>query len=152
MLLLLHLDFGRGADVDDGHAAGELGEALLELLAVVVAGGVFDLALDLADAVGDVLLLAGAVDDGGVVLVDLDGLRGAELVKGGVLELEAEFLGDDFAFGAQMIAPKVRMAMSSRIEEDKEGEHGDGRGASCIISHAAPLPPKSSPASRAPGF
>jgi DNA-binding PadR family transcriptional regulator len=28
-LLLLHLDLGRGADVDLGHAAGELGEALL---------------------------------------------------------------------------------------------------------------------------
>jgi hypothetical protein len=42
-LLLLHLDLGRGADLDHGHAAGELGEALLELLAVVVAGGVLDL-------------------------------------------------------------------------------------------------------------
>jgi hypothetical protein len=42
-LLLLHLDLGRGADVDLGDAAGELGEALLELLAVVVAGGVLDL-------------------------------------------------------------------------------------------------------------
>jgi hypothetical protein len=38
-LLLLHLDLGRGTDVDDGDAARELGEALLELLAVVVAGG-----------------------------------------------------------------------------------------------------------------
>jgi len=95
VLLLLHLDLGRGADVDDGHAAGELGEALLELLAVVVAGGVLDLALDLRDAVLDVLLLAGAVDDGGVVLVHLDGLGGAQLGDGGVLELEPKLLGDD---------------------------------------------------------
>ena len=36
-LLLLHLDLGRRADVDDGDAADELREALLELLAVVVA-------------------------------------------------------------------------------------------------------------------
>jgi hypothetical protein len=43
-LLLLHLGLGRGADVDDGHAAGQLGEALLELLAVVVGGGLLDLA------------------------------------------------------------------------------------------------------------
>jgi len=120
VLLLLHLDLGGRADVDDGDAAGELGQALLELLAVVVGGGVLDLLLDLADAISYVLLLAGAVDDGGVVLVDLDGLRGAELVEGGVLELEAELLGDDLAFGAnasldfvQMIAPKVRTAMSS---------------------------------------
>ena len=79
VLLLLHLDLGGRADVDDGDAAGELGQALLELLAVVVGGGVLDLGLDLGDAVLDVLLLAGAVDDGGVVLVDLDGLGGAEL-------------------------------------------------------------------------
>jgi hypothetical protein len=46
-LLLLHLGLGRGADLDDGHAADELGEALLELLAIVVAGGVLDLLADL---------------------------------------------------------------------------------------------------------
>jgi hypothetical protein len=43
-LLLLHLDLGGRADVDLGDAAGELGQALLELLAVVVAGGGLDLA------------------------------------------------------------------------------------------------------------
>ena len=42
-LLFLHGDFGGGADVDLGDAAGELGQAFLELLAVVVAGGVVDL-------------------------------------------------------------------------------------------------------------
>ena len=35
VFLLLHLDLRSGADVDDGHAAGQLGEALLQLLAVV---------------------------------------------------------------------------------------------------------------------
>ena len=96
MLLLLHLDFGRCADVDDGYAAGELRKALLELLFVVVGGGVLDLLLDLGDAVLDVFGLAGAVDDGRVVLVHLDGLGSTELGDGGVLELEAELLGDDF--------------------------------------------------------
>jgi hypothetical protein len=47
VLAFLHLGFGHGADVDDGHAAGQLGEALLELLAVVVAGGLLDLLADL---------------------------------------------------------------------------------------------------------
>ena len=37
-LLLLHLDFGRSADLDDGHAAGQLGQTLLQLLAVVIGG------------------------------------------------------------------------------------------------------------------
>jgi hypothetical protein len=42
-LLLLHLDFGGGADLDDGDAASELRDALLQLFLVVVAGGFFDL-------------------------------------------------------------------------------------------------------------
>ena len=78
-LLLLHLALGRGADVDLGHAAGELRQPLFELLAVVVAGGVLDLAADLVDAALDVGALAGAFDDRRVVLVDDDLLGPAEL-------------------------------------------------------------------------
>ena len=44
VLALLELDLGRGSGLDDGNATGELGEALLQLLAVVVAVGVLDLA------------------------------------------------------------------------------------------------------------
>ena len=43
VLPLLELDLGGRADLDDGDAAGQLGEALLELLAVVVGGGLLDL-------------------------------------------------------------------------------------------------------------
>ena len=43
VLLLLHLGLGGGADLDDGDTAGQLGEALLELLAVEVGVGVLDL-------------------------------------------------------------------------------------------------------------
>ena len=78
-LLFLHFAFGRGADVDLGHAAGELGQPLFELLAIVVAGGVVDLAADLVDAALDVGALAGAFDDRGVVLVDDDLLGAAEV-------------------------------------------------------------------------
>ena len=48
-LLLLHLALGRGADVDLGDAAGQLGQPFFELLAVVVALGVGDLAADRLD-------------------------------------------------------------------------------------------------------
>jgi hypothetical protein len=106
-LLLLHLGFGGGADVDHGHAAGELRLALLELLLVVVRRGLLD---------GDRISLmrpwissvAGAVDDRGVVLVDHDALGAAEVGEDGVLELEADFLGDDLALGEDF-------AMSSSI-------------------------------------
>ena len=43
VLLLFQLGLGRRADLDDGHAAGELGQPLLQLLAVVVGVGVLDL-------------------------------------------------------------------------------------------------------------
>jgi len=66
ILALLHLDLGRAADADHRDAAGELGQTLLQLLAVVVRGGFLDLRLDLLDARLDVGLLAGTVDDGGV--------------------------------------------------------------------------------------
>ena len=50
VLLLLELDLGGRADLDDRHTAGQLGETLLELLTVVVGVGVLDLLLDLGDA------------------------------------------------------------------------------------------------------
>jgi hypothetical protein len=38
VLLFLQLGLGGSADADDGDAAGQLGQALLQLLAVIVAG------------------------------------------------------------------------------------------------------------------
>ena len=49
-LLLLHLDLGRRTDLDHGDAAGELGNALLQLLLVVVGGRFLDLLADALDA------------------------------------------------------------------------------------------------------
>ena len=56
VLLLLELDLGGRADLDHRDAAGELGEPLLQLLAVPVGVGVLDLGLDLVDAAGDLVL------------------------------------------------------------------------------------------------
>ena len=49
VLLLLELDLGGGADLDQRHTAGQLGETLLELLTIPVGVGVLDLGLDLVD-------------------------------------------------------------------------------------------------------
>jgi hypothetical protein len=78
VLLLLDLDLGRAAHADHGNAAGKLGHALLELLAVIVAGGRLDLRPDLRHTGVDLLARAGAIDDRGVVLVDDDLLGAAE--------------------------------------------------------------------------
>jgi hypothetical protein len=71
-LLLLHLDLCGGTDLDHGDTAGELGQTLLELLTVVVGGGLLDLGADLLAAALDLVVLAGAVDDGGLFLADLE--------------------------------------------------------------------------------
>jgi hypothetical protein len=99
VLLLLELDLGGRADLDDGDAAGQLGEALLELLAVVVGVGVLDLGLDLVDAALDRRRRRRALDDRGLVLGDDDLAGRAEQVERDVLELEADLLGDDLAAG-----------------------------------------------------
>src|SRR5881409_2128847 len=49
-LLFLHRRLGRGTDLDHRHAAGELGQALLQLLPVVVRGRLLDLRPNLLDA------------------------------------------------------------------------------------------------------
>ena len=49
-LLVLHLNFGSSTDLDAGHTAGQLGQTLLQLLAVEVAGSGLDLAADLCNA------------------------------------------------------------------------------------------------------
>jgi len=67
---LLHLGLGRTTDPDHRDAARELCEALLQLLLIVVRGGLLDLRFDLRDSRFDVGLLAGAVDDRGVLLLD----------------------------------------------------------------------------------
>ena len=95
-LLLLHLGLGGRADLDHGDAAGQLGQPLLELLAVVVGGGLLDLRADLRRCgPRSSSCLAGALDDRGVVLVDRRPSwpgRGRSSVD--VLELDAEVLGD----------------------------------------------------------
>ena len=99
VLALLELDLGGRAGLDDGDAAGELGEALLELLAVVVGVRLLDLGADLVDPAGDLVGVAGTLDDGRLVLGDDDLAGPAEQVEAGVLELEADLLGDDLATG-----------------------------------------------------
>src|SRR5262249_15806254 len=47
VLALLELDLGRGTDLDDRNTAGELRQALLQLLAVVVRVALLDLGADL---------------------------------------------------------------------------------------------------------
>ena len=99
VLALLHLDLGRAADLDHGDSAGQLREPLLEFLTVIIGRGVFDLRADLVNTRLDIGRVAGAIDDGGVLLGDRHPLRAAQHVEGHVLELDAEVLRDHLAAG-----------------------------------------------------
>src|ERR1035438_4526251 len=98
-LRFFHFGFGRGSYFDHRYATDQLGQPLLQLLAVVVAGGLFDLSTNFFYAALHLTGLAFAFDDGGVVLVDGDFLGLAEIGDLNVLQLNAEILGDGFAAG-----------------------------------------------------
>src|SRR3954449_1080601 len=110
VLALLDLDFGRAADADHRDAACELGQTLLQLLTVVVRGGFLDLRLDLRHAGFDVRLLAGAVDDRGVFLVDHHLLGAAEHGDRDVLHLDAEIFRDRLTTGQHRDVLQHRLA------------------------------------------
>src|SRR6185295_1510983 len=112
--------------------ADELRQPLLELLTVVVGGGLLDLRADLLDAALDRALAARALDDRGVVLVDRDLLRLAEVVELDVLELDAEILGDGAAAGQR------RDVLEHRLAAIAEARRLDGRGlqrATQLVDH-----------------
>ena len=97
--LFLHLGLGGCADVDDGDTAGQLGQALLQLLTIVVGGGLLDLAADLAHTSLNLGGLATPLDHCRVFLVHHDALGAAKVAQLDGLELDPEVLGDAAATG-----------------------------------------------------
>mmetsp|Transcript_36312 Transcript_36312/g.84476 ORF Transcript_36312/g.84476 Transcript_36312/m.84476 type:complete len:304 (+) Transcript_36312:440-1351(+) len=95
---LLHFHFGRAAHFDDGDASRQLRKALLELVAFVLRGGALHSSLNLLAPGQDVVLLACAVQDHGVVLCDRDSLCGAQDAGLKVLvELPASVFADQLS-------------------------------------------------------
>ena len=120
--------FSGRAHFDHRDAARELRQALLELLAIVIGGGLIDLGAQGFDAALDVLLLAGAVDDGGVVLVHRDALGLAQILQPDALELNTGFLEDRLAAGQDRdilehrfaaIASETRSLHRASIQESR---------------------------------
>ena len=68
VFLLLHLYFAGSAYMENGNTACELGETFLEFFAVIIACGLLDLGLDLSHTACDSFLVAGTVDNSGVLL------------------------------------------------------------------------------------
>src|SRR5580704_5695786 len=78
-LLFLQLGLGCSADFNHGDAAHQLGQPLLQLLAVVVRCGVFHLGTNLLNAAFDLAGFPAAFNDRGVVLVDGNFLGAAQI-------------------------------------------------------------------------
>ena len=100
VLLLLQLDLGGRADLDDGDAAGQLGQPLLQLLAVEVARS--------SSSICALICLmrpwiASSVPWPSMIvvssLVDDDAAGAAEVLDLRAVELAADLLGDDRAAG-----------------------------------------------------
>src|ERR1700736_311891 len=97
--LLFHFRLGRSAYLDHSHATDQLRQPLLQFLAVVVAGGLVDLAANFLYPAFDLGVLALAFDDRGVVLVHRDLFGLAEVGHLDVLQLDAQVFGDGLAAG-----------------------------------------------------
>ncbi|CAH0019690.1 unnamed protein product [Clonostachys rhizophaga] len=100
ILLLTNLDLGGTTDLDDGNTAGELGQTLLELLLLVLGGGrIGDDTADLLASLSNGVLATLTVEENGVLLGDGDGTSGTEQIRGSLLELDVELIGEDGTVG-----------------------------------------------------
>ena len=105
----------------DADAAGQLGEPLLELLAVPVGVGVLDLGLDLVDAARDLGAASPAPSTivvSSLVIDDAPGL--AQHLETDLVELEPDLGGDDLATGED------RDVLQHRLAAVAEGRGLDG--------------------------
>ena len=107
---LLHLGLGRAADADDGHAAGQLGQPLLNFSLSYSLSVCLDLAAELVDPLLDVGLLAGALMMVVLSFSTLTCLACAELREREVLQLQAEVLADERAAGQHGDVAEHRLA------------------------------------------
>src|SRR5438094_6392311 len=108
--LLFHLGLGRSADVDDRNTAGEFRQALLQFLAIVIAGRLFNLTTDLCDAALDIGFFAFPFNNRGVFLVDGDTLGSAHVIELDVLKLDTEVFADQSAAGEHRYVFQHRLA------------------------------------------
>ena len=131
VLLLLHLDLAGSTDVEDGNATRHLSETLLEFLLVVGRFGILNLHANLSDAVSNHVLVAGAIDDGGVLLVNGNLLGSTQHFEGSLLEGQTGFLADDGATGEDSdvlqhllaTVAKARSLHSAHLERATQAVH-----------------------------
>src|SRR5205807_27883 len=85
------------------HAAGQLRQSLLQLLAIIIAGRLLNLRLDLADARLDLGWIAFTLDDGRVILVRHNAARLPKVGQCRGIEAAAHLFADDLPTGDQNV-------------------------------------------------
>ena len=99
MLLLLEFNLSVSTNLDYTNAAGKLRQTLLQFLAIPVAVGTVNLALDLRDTVLHNGSVASAIHDGGVVLGDDNAASATEYFKTNLVNLETNLCSNNLAAG-----------------------------------------------------
>ena len=99
VLTFLRLNLGCGADLDNAHTAGQLSQALLELLAVPFGVHALNFAAQLLHAVLDGFGVAAAVHDGGVGLGHGHAACRTQVLQGDLRQVDAELAGHDGTAG-----------------------------------------------------
>ena len=81
--------------MDDSDTARQFRKPFLQLLPIIVGRCFLDLRFDLLAARLDVLFLADAIDNRGVVLVNINAFGTAQHVEGNILEFNTKILRDN---------------------------------------------------------
>ena len=97
--LFFHFDFGCCADFDNSNAACQLGNTFLQLFAIIIRRGVFNLTTNLRNAAFDVRFAAMAINDGGVFFRYHNLLGLAKVVQGRFFQRQANFFRNHLAAG-----------------------------------------------------
>ena len=136
VLAFLHFDFGAATNLQNSHTASQLGQTLLQLLTVIIAGGHFDLGADLFHTGLDGFGRTFAINNDRVVLVDGDALGLAQHRQGDVFQLDAQVFadhlasrqdGDIFQHGLAAIAKARRLDRSNLQATAQLVDHQGGQ-------------------------
>ena len=98
-LLFLHLGLGGSTDVDNSHTTGQLGQAFLQLLSIVIGSCLLDLAANLIHSSLDLGGLARAFNNSRILLINNNALPSSKIAQLDGLKFDAEILGDAAASG-----------------------------------------------------
>src|SRR5690606_38850773 len=99
MFLFFQFGLGGRADTDHRHTAGQLGEAFLQFLAVIIAGAGLDLAANFFDAALDGAFFARTIHDGGVLFGADHFGRATQVFQSHAFQFATGLFADDRAAG-----------------------------------------------------